>query len=68
MDYDDPNRPETLKDLSGRDYHGRDPVRTGNAAKDGYTVIARRPRSGFVRDTIDPEQADRIESLFRSED
>jgi hypothetical protein len=36
---------------------------TGDAKRDGYTTVARRPRSGYFDDIVEVGQADRIEGI-----
>lgn len=57
-----PNRKERLMPLN--------PVRrnletggTGTAARDGYTVTARRPRSGLFTEIEEAKHADRIDGI-----
>lgn len=38
---------------------------TGNAGKDGYTRLARRPRAAHFDDIVSNERADRIEGFER---
>ena len=57
----DPNResrPGVSHDTEERDLV----VGTGDAKKDGYTRIARRPRSGYTQEIVSNETADGIES------
>ena len=59
----DPNRP-----VSGVSHD--DEIRitndlTGNAGKDGYTVLARRPRVSHIYESIDPDKASEIENMER---
>ncbi|MGH6791583.1 MAG: hypothetical protein ACRECF_02455 [Methyloceanibacter sp.] len=63
MHWKDPNRPER-SEPDRRDKRYLDSA-TGDAAKDGYTVKARRPRvSVRMTDIVAPDRADRIESAF----
>lgn len=61
----DPNEPESGA-LARKDQRYCDSEATGNAARDGYTVIARRPRVPGMTDTVAPEDADRIEAMYGS--
>lgn len=62
MNYDDPNRPQRVAAL--RPQQRVMSNRTGNAAVDGYTLVARKPRGRFYDAPMDPEAADRMEGLF----
>ena len=66
MHWRDPNRTEPLDDLRPAQRYPENPA-TGDAGRDGYTLVARRPRTppGLVQDEIVPvERADRIEGIF----
>lgn len=60
----DPNRP--VRTILHRDGERHlDTGGTGNAALDGYTRIARRPRSARFDEVTSLERADRIEEIER---
>lgn len=64
MNWNDPNRPEH----GARHDDGKrqlDSEASGDAARDGYTTIARRPRVPGFTDTIAPDEATRIEGFHR---
>jgi hypothetical protein len=62
MHWRNPNKPTHLKDPrpEPRDHE----TNTGNAGRDGYTVVARRPRVRGMTEPVDVERADRIENAF----
>ena len=62
MHYDDPNRPCPGANLRPVERHLENHA-SGDPAKDGYTVIARRPRVPFMTEPVSPERADRIEQF-----
>ena len=64
MRWDDPNRPERLKDPRPVERHLDGPD-TGDAGRDGYTVEGRRPRipNGSI---LPVERAERIDEVFSS--
>lgn len=68
MHWRNPNKPECIKDPrpeEARDYDSN----TGDAKRDGYTVVARRPCRPCVKgmtEPVEPAIADRIERSFRT--
>lgn len=60
----DPNRPEPGTNLRDGERFLTSEA-SGDAGRDGYTVIARRPRAPGITETMDPEKADRIEGFYR---
>ena len=58
-----PNRKERLTPLNPV---SRSPEtgNSGNAARDGFTVTARRPRGGFFTEIEEAKSADRNEGIF----
>jgi hypothetical protein len=65
MNYDDPNRPCQGANLRPVERHLESHA-SGNAGKDGYTVIARRPRVTHMTEPVSPREADRIEEFHKS--
>ena len=63
MNYSDPNKPEVGANLRPHERHLENHA-SGNPAKDGYTVIARRPRVAHMTETVPVKQADRIEEFM----
>ena len=53
-------RPDEPRDLG--------PTATGSVARDGYRLVARRPRVDGYPDYVSPERATNIESIVRSYD
>lgn len=39
---------------------------SGNAGRDGYSVVARRPRVAHVTESVSPDRAERIEGMYSS--
>ena len=72
MRWSDPNRPESGAYAPGADSKDAgcpaprvlDDEATGDPLKDGYTLVARRPRVQSFTDTVAPEKADQIERAF----
>lgn len=62
MHWKNPNKPETLEDPRPEPRYLDS--NTGDAARDGYTVVARRPRVRSVQEPVSPERADAIEQAF----
>jgi|GEM_PF-2231597 hypothetical protein len=61
--YGDPNRAR-VRNLRDEPRH-LDTGGTGEAARDGYTRLARRPRSLWEDEIVSTESADRIEQFER---
>lgn len=62
----DPNRVNRYGDVSARRDEGRDlKCGTGDAKKDGYSVVARRPRSTFDDEMVSAKVADDYESMWK---
>lgn len=59
----DPNKERTRLLRDGPRY--LDSEYTGNAARDGYTCIGRRPRVQGFDEIVPTERADRLESFER---
>lgn len=62
MNYRNPNKPVRVR--NPRPEPREHTSNTGDAARDGYTVTARRPRVAHHTEPMDPDRADRIEDIF----
>lgn len=60
----DPNRPVRTVLLRDGERH-LDTGGTGHAAQDGYTRLARRPRTAHSEEIVSLERADRMEEIER---
>lgn len=59
------NRPESgARHPCDQDRH-LDSEASGDAARDGYTTVARRPRVPGMTESVAPDQAKSIEDMYR---
>lgn len=68
MRYGDPNRPTRAALPRPDEPRDLGPAATGNIARDGYSLVARRPRVDGYPDYVTPERASEIESIVRGYD
>lgn len=68
MFFHNPNRPERV--ACPRPDEGREPVppESGVAARDGYTVLGRKPRLADYPEYLSPDRAAEVESIVREFD
>lgn len=68
MRHDDPNKPCRVPFARPDEPRDMGPSATGNVFRDGYSLVARRPRVDGYPDYVTPERASEIESIVRSYD